>query len=116
VALLPQSEIHHTRQIAERIRRCIEETEVEALSGQIIKVTISIGLSMLSDAPASAPLPLLAESLIAAADQALYQAKNGGRNRVVCAGNVPSVSASVATVVARVWRPLRAALRRLKRA
>jgi len=115
VALLPQSEIHHTRQIAERIRRCIEETEVEALSGQIIKVTISIGLSMLPDAQASsASPPQLAQSLIAAADQALYQAKNGGRNRVVCAGSAPAAAA--ATALARAWRPLRAAVRRLKRA
>ncbi|MBS1227054.1 MAG: hypothetical protein H6R17_331 [Proteobacteria bacterium] len=115
VVLLPRSEIHHSRQIAERIRRCIEETEVEALSGQIIKVSISIGLSMLPDAQtSSAPPPQLAEGLIAAADQALYQAKNGGRNRVVCADDGAPGSAPVATVFARAW--LRAALRRLKRA
>ena len=112
VVLLPRSELHHSRQIAERIRRRIEETEVEALSGQVIKVTTSIGLSMLADTLASAPPTALAEALIAAADQALYQAKNGGRNRVVCAGNA---SAPAATALARAWRPLRAAVRRLKR-
>lgn len=114
VVLLPRSELHHSRQIAERIRRRIEETEVEALSGQVIKVTTSIGLSMLPGALASAPPTALAEALIAAADQALYQAKNGGRNRVVCAGNAPAATA--ATALARAWRPLRAAVRRLKRA
>ena len=115
VVLLPQSEIHHSRQIAERIRRCVEETEVEALSGQVIKVTISIGLSMLADAPSSGPQPQspLAENLIAAADQALYQAKNGGRNRVVCAGEGAPGSLPAATVLARDW--LRGVLRRLKR-
>ena len=111
VVLLPRSVLHHSRQIAERIRRSIEATEVEALSGQVIKVTASIGLSMLPDALESGPQSRLAEGLIGAADQALYQAKNGGRNRVVCAG-----SASAPTALARAWRPLRAAVRRLKRA
>ena len=114
VALLPRSELHHSRQIAERIRRSIEDAQIEAPSGQLIKVTLSIGLSMLPAAPTSAPQSTLAEGLVAAADQALYQAKNGGRNRVVCAGNASA--ASTATALARAWRPLRAAVRRLKRA
>lgn len=112
VVLLPRSELHHSRQIAERIRRSIEDAQIEAPSGQLIKVTLSIGLSMLPAAPTSEPQSTLAEGLVAAADQALYQAKNGGRNRVVCAGNA---SAPAATALARAWRPLRAAVRRLKR-
>ena len=112
VVLLPRSEIHHSRQIAERIRRSIEETEVEANSGQVIKVTVSIGLSMLAEVQVAGPPPQQAEALIAAADQALYQAKHGGRNRVVCAGSGPEAPA--ATDLARSW--LRAAVRRLKRA
>ena len=114
VVLLPRSELHHTRQIAERIRRSIEDAQIEAPSGQLIKVTLSIGLSMLPAAPASEPQAALAEGLVAAADQALYQAKNGGRNRVVCAGNASA--APVATALARAWQPLCAAVRRFKRA
>jgi diguanylate cyclase (GGDEF)-like protein len=114
VALLPRSELHHSRQIAERIRRSIEDAQIEAPSGQLIKVTLSIGLSMLPAAPTSEPQSMLAEGLVAAADQALYQAKNGGRNRVVCAGNASAAPAT--TALARAWRPLRAAVRRLKRA
>ena len=113
VVLLPQSELYHSRQIAERIRRSIEDAQIEALSGQLIKVTLSIGVSMLPDDSASEPQAALAEELVAAADQALYQAKNGGRNRVVCADHAPAVAA---TAVSMAWRGLRAVVRRLKRA
>ena len=103
VVLLPQSELHHARQIAERIRRSIEENQFQAHSGHAIKVTLSIGLSMLP----SVENQQQAERLIAAADQALYQAKNGGRNRVVCAGNMP-LTASRLSAWRRIFRPLSA--------
>ena len=71
-------------------------------------------LSRLSETPGfTMRMSTLAEGLVAAADQPLYQAKNGGRNRVVCAGNASAAPA--ATALARAWRPLRAAVRRLKR-
>jgi diguanylate cyclase (GGDEF)-like protein len=85
VVLLPQSELHHARQIAERIRSRIEAMDFPAESGQAaIKVTISIGLSMLPARIVSGENDQLADQLVAAADKALYQAKHGGRNRVVC--------------------------------
>jgi len=103
VVLLPQSELHHARQIAERIRRSIEENQFQAHSGHAIKVTLSIGLSMLP----SVENQQQAERLIAAADQALYQAKNGGRNRVVCVGSVPLATARL-SAWRRIFRPLSA--------
>ena len=114
VILLPQSALNHSQQIAERIRASIEEMSVQARSGEPVKVTISIGLAMLPEGELARQQPQLAERLIAAADQALYQAKNGGRNRVECAGPAPATAA--ATALARAWRPLRAVVRRLKRA
>ncbi|MFZ4536943.1 DUF484 family protein [Propionivibrio sp.] len=93
VALLPQSEMHHALQIAERIRLSIEEKYFQAHSGHAIKVTISIGLSMLPTESLAGENQQLAERIVAAADKALYQAKHGGRNRVVCDRSLPSGSA-----------------------
>lgn len=84
VVLLPQTDMYHASQIAERIRRCIAEENIYANSGHSINLTISIGISML---PAEDP-PVgnhqLADRMVAAADKALYEAKHGGRNRVIC--------------------------------
>lgn len=84
VVLLPQTELHHARQIAERIRCRINEKVFQAPSGQRIKLSISIGLSMLPEKDESSihePCQLAAQ-LLAASDRALYCAKRGGRNRV----------------------------------
>src|SRR3989338_1742325 len=47
VVLLPQTDLRHAGQIAERIRTCIAEKQLSAISGQPINLTISIGISML---------------------------------------------------------------------
>ena len=93
VVLLPQSEWHHVRQIAERIRGGIEETHFQAHSGHAIKVTISIGVSMLPTKDLAGASQQLADQLVAAADKALYLAKHNGRNRVVCDAVLPPDSA-----------------------
>ncbi len=90
VVLLPQSEVYHAFQIAERIRVRIEQKPFHTASGQLIKVTISIGLSALPTKTGGIEHQELATRLVEAADQALYQAKNTGRNRVVFEGRRPS--------------------------
>ncbi len=89
VVLLPKSELHDAHQIAERIRVSVEEKPFSAQSGQPIRVSISIGLAMLPARHLAADNLHCAEELVAAADQALYQAKHKGRNRVECAGGLP---------------------------
>jgi len=59
-----------------RLRKKVEESEFVS-DGTKIRVTISVGVAALPYAPARTP-----DELIAAADQALYRAKSGGRNRV----------------------------------
>jgi diguanylate cyclase (GGDEF)-like protein len=67
--------------IAERIRNKVEQTVFPVATGGNLKVTLSIGLSILQ--PGSNILS--AEQLIAAADKAVYIAKTQGRNQVYAA-------------------------------
>ena len=68
-----------SRRIAEAIRRVVESTVFEH-ENQSIRATLSIGVATFpNDAPTD-------RELVAAADRALYFAKQAGRNRVVCAG------------------------------
>lgn len=62
--------------VAERIRARIADEAIEA-NGRSIRVTVSIGVATSSDCEASAKV------LFEAADQALYRAKQSGRNRIV---------------------------------
>jgi diguanylate cyclase (GGDEF)-like protein len=69
--LLPQTTSVEAAAIAERLRQRIEHTEFPKR-----RITISIGIASCSkeiDTP---------EDVIAAADHALYEAKNNGRNKV----------------------------------
>ena len=61
---------------AERIRKAIDEAGTDIGEPEPKKVTISLGIAIFPDDGGTA------EELIERADQALYRAKNGGRNRV----------------------------------
>lgn len=65
---------------AERIRAAIENLEV-AVENTVLRVTISAGYVSLAELPSEARTE---ETLIRLADERLYQAKEGGRNR--CCG------------------------------
>ena len=79
--LLPETDISGAGTVAEKIRSLVQRTVVPIEGGALTRVTISIGLASLEDV-----LPkngkVTARDLIAAADRSLYEAKNGGRNRV----------------------------------
>lgn len=64
---------------AERIRQAIGQRQINAYDEKL-RVTVSIGVALYS--PGTASL----ENLIDTADQALYKAKDQGRNRVIAAG------------------------------
>jgi len=68
--------------LAERIRRGIEKGQL-IFDGARLSVTVSVGAAVWPRDGASGP------ELVAAADRALYSAKQGGRNRVVVATAAP---------------------------
>ena len=77
VILLPETNKDKALEVAERIRVLIENTKISSFSPMPqLQITISIGLSTLSSKEDSI------DTLISNADQALYKAKNTGRNRV----------------------------------
>ncbi len=76
VILMPESRSAEL-EMAERIRKKIEETEFVGIAEGPIRVTISGGLCTYPNDAASI------DDLLAKADKALYSAKTGGRNRTL---------------------------------
>ena len=76
IIFLPDADIEVAEMIAERLRKSVEEKEIDHDS-QMLNVTISLGVvnseGNMSDL----------NELIGIADKALYEAKEGGRNRTV---------------------------------
>jgi diguanylate cyclase (GGDEF)-like protein len=66
----------------ERIRRCVD-AQAFVYNGTDIKVTVSVGVASVNEGHGTMRDPV---ELVGAADDALYQAKRHGRNRVVAAG------------------------------
>jgi two-component system, cell cycle response regulator len=80
VVVMPDTDAVAARVIAERLRGLIENQPfLIRSSGIAINITASLGISC-NDAGAETP-----EQLLKQADRALYEAKIGGRNRVVAA-------------------------------
>ena len=81
--VLPSTDRTGALLVAERVRAAIEQTE-----GLERAITASLGVAVLD------PVHTDPASLLAAADQALYHAKHGGRNRVASAWEIaPSLAA-----------------------
>ena len=75
LVVLPQNNLEGSMIFAERWRSIVEESLFTSPEGAKIQVTISIGVAQFLDQYETA------DDLIAAADRALYVAKDGGRNR-----------------------------------
>jgi diguanylate cyclase (GGDEF)-like protein len=82
VVLLPQVSASGALDSAERIRASLEKADIHP-GGPRKRVTVSVGMAMFPDNADSADSADGAASLLKAADEALYRAKDAGRNRVV---------------------------------
>ncbi|MDO8926472.1 MAG: DUF484 family protein [Sideroxyarcus sp.] len=82
VVLLPQTGQHHACEIAERIRSTIAAQPFRIDGRNELQVTISIGVSQAAAEPEGSDLDI-AHKLLVTADEALYMAKETGRNKVV---------------------------------
>lgn len=75
LVLLPETPLHGARRVAETLRREISERPVP-WSGDVLTITASFGLAQ------TLPGEVNVQAVIARADQALYRAKEDGRNCV----------------------------------
>ncbi|HEX8246256.1 MAG TPA: sensor domain-containing diguanylate cyclase, partial [Longimicrobium sp.] len=81
VVLMPETGLRASQDAGERLRRSIEARAV-TWNGRPLSVTVSIGAAACPDCTTNAA------EVLKLADEALYRAKGGGRNRVVAAAKV----------------------------
>jgi len=79
LAVLPAASMEDLQLVAERLRRAIEDSSVTDGS-QTIRVTASLGAAAFPNREVEQK-----DQLVQLADDALYRAKESGRNRVVLA-------------------------------
>jgi diguanylate cyclase (GGDEF)-like protein len=77
LVVLPGVEVDHATVVAERMRQAVERARPAGLS-----LTVSAGVAVARGEAVAFP------ELLAAADEAMYDAKNRGRNRISVAGQV----------------------------
>ncbi|MFT3857568.1 MAG: diguanylate cyclase [Aquabacterium sp.] len=80
VAVLPNANADEAMVVAERLRQAVERLGLPHQASRVSRcVTVSVGLAHAQARPNQEPA-----SLLSLADEALYEAKRAGRNRVVC--------------------------------
>jgi diguanylate cyclase (GGDEF)-like protein len=72
---LPETDTAGALELAERVRKRIESTPVALAGSNSVNVRVSVGVAGTPGTAADA------SALVAAADQALYEAKRAGKNR-----------------------------------
>jgi diguanylate cyclase (GGDEF)-like protein/PAS domain S-box-containing protein len=82
--ILPETETDEAFETAERLRLAIAHTPLQTETGGLLSVTVSIGIATLTEESPDI------EVLLKQADDALYVAKNSGRNQVRMASGTPT--------------------------
>ncbi|NLT54037.1 MAG: GGDEF domain-containing protein [Actinomycetales bacterium] len=92
LVILPQSGVTAALTVAARFRAALQQRAIPHLHSQVADVvTVSIGVAVGKPEPGVDP-----SAMIAAADKALYQAKEGGRDRVVVTEWVTAIELAAA--------------------
>jgi diguanylate cyclase (GGDEF)-like protein len=73
--IVPEADLAGAATLAGRLRKALEDTQIGLPDGSTISVTASFGVASKDELPR-------AEELVAKADEALYEAKRSGKNRV----------------------------------
>ncbi|MDO9172392.1 MAG: GGDEF domain-containing protein [bacterium] len=89
VVIVPAANEEALVKVGERIRLAVAATPVND-GGTEIPVTVSVGISWLQSREDKA------ETILKRADEALYAAKEGGRNRTVCHGRAAGIQLEAA--------------------
>ncbi len=84
-ALLANTDTEEVEEVAERIRRAVEERVFNVPDFDPFSITISIGVAILKSASDTALDKNAGDMLVGQADRVLYDAKANGRNQVICA-------------------------------
>jgi two-component system cell cycle response regulator len=86
--LAPETDLLGATKLAERLRADLEAARIELPDGGELAVTASLGVAVKAELERP-------EQLVAAADEALYEAKRAGKNRVVVAETQRETAATV---------------------
>lgn len=90
VLIVPESDLHQTRTLSELIRRAVRERAIVHPKSPLGLVTVSVGVALSTPLDDAGP-----ESLLRAADDALYRAKRRGRDCVEVSLNPAASDVSV---------------------
>lgn len=79
LVILPGASLPAAEEVAERLRTLVADTPIDLDGGELVEMKVSVGVACYSGRPGD-ELPL--DRLLSQADQALYMAKEKGRNQV----------------------------------
>jgi two-component system, cell cycle response regulator len=86
IVILPDTDEEEGARFAERVRQAVEAHEYRD-DATLVRMTVSCGAASFPEQGVDTP-----EALLKRADEALYAAKTGGRNKVVRATELPAAS------------------------
>jgi diguanylate cyclase (GGDEF)-like protein len=81
--VMPGATLAQSRQRADQLRTAVESEALLQAGLDLRRISVSVGVSAFPACGDSA------EAVLQSADRALYEAKGNGRNRVICAAQIP---------------------------